>query len=297
MQGDRVQPCTARPAPVPPRRRPLLLTTACLAAVSLPLGLLKLVALRHSQWPHRQWPPFVALYVAHVAFAVAHVLVAQVRPWLHPAGPRRLGWLGCRGLVLVAPQPCSCASRHPLSLPAPTPRKQRVVGWARNRWEHGLGGWGFPWQVRCLLRHRELTFASLHAGCHLCWCGGPPVLLPCPSVSPPAEVPCRAHRPGQEGEDAWLLVGQLQSQAEEGRRADGGGLPDADVPAEQLADPDSQWVECRGLRIHCKLALPLVSGGCEAGRRRGQHGRGWRWQLCLARERPDACTASPVRSA
>lgn len=58
--------------------RPLLLTTAGLAAVSLPLGLLKLVALRHSQWPHRQWPPFVALYAAHMAFAVAHVLVAQV---------------------------------------------------------------------------------------------------------------------------------------------------------------------------------------------------------------------------
>ena len=54
-----------------------MLTATAFAAVSLPLGLMKLVALRHSQWAHRQWPPFIALYCAHIAFAVAHVLAAQ----------------------------------------------------------------------------------------------------------------------------------------------------------------------------------------------------------------------------
>ena len=38
---------------------------------------MKLVALRHSQWAHRQWPPFIAVYCLHMAFAVAHVLAAQ----------------------------------------------------------------------------------------------------------------------------------------------------------------------------------------------------------------------------
>ncbi len=60
-----------------PPRRPYLLTATAFAAVSLPLGLMKLVALRHSHWAHRQWPPFVTLYCAHMAFAVAHVLAAQ----------------------------------------------------------------------------------------------------------------------------------------------------------------------------------------------------------------------------
>jgi hypothetical protein len=67
----------------------------------------------------------------------------------------------------------------------------------------------------------------------------------------------------QEGEETWLLAGRLEALALE----EGGGsaqvpLPartDLDVPAMHLADPDSRWAECSGLRLHYKLALPLVS--------------------------------------
>ena len=152
IRGAAQLPC----APSRPCRRPLLLTTAGLAAVSLPLGLLKLVALRHSQWPHRQWPPFVALYAAHMAFAVAHVLVAQVGRERHStvacAAARwlglGLGWLGCNGTLAIQ-QPGGVAF-HLWGAPTFLPWVQRVVDWARTRWEHGLGGWGFPWQVRCV---------------------------------------------------------------------------------------------------------------------------------------------------
>lgn len=90
---------------------------------------------------------------------------------------------------------------------------QRIAEWARSRWEHGLGGPGYPWQ---------------------------------------------------EGEEGWLVAGQLQAQAEEGQAAGGFGgfgaaAPDHDVPAAQLADPDSRWAQCGGLRVHYKLALPLAS--------------------------------------
>lgn len=105
--------------------------------------------------------------------------------------------------------------------------------WARARWEHGLGGPGFPWQ---------------------------------------------------EGEQAWLLAGQLESQAEQGREA-ACDEPGGDVPAQQLADPDSRWVQCDGLRVHYKLSLPLVRcrlvdrggwgrmGAIRAGRRAGRCSR------------------------
>lgn len=69
----------------PRLQRPYLLTAAALAAVSLPLGLMKLAVLRHSAWPRRQWPPFVALYILSMGFAAAHVIAAQVR-WRGGAG-------------------------------------------------------------------------------------------------------------------------------------------------------------------------------------------------------------------
>ncbi|KAL4458374.1 hypothetical protein ABPG75_013239 [Micractinium tetrahymenae] len=142
-------------------QRPYLLTAALFCTISLPLGLMKLVALvRHSQLARRQWPPFIALFALHMAFAVLHVLAAQ-----------------------------------------------RIVTWARKRWEHGLGGLGLPWQ---------------------------------------------------EGEDAWLLAGQLQGQAEEGLGG-AAGPEQHDVPPDALAEPDSRWAQCGAVRVHYKLALPL---GC-----------------------------------
>jgi hypothetical protein len=69
----------------------------------------------------------------------------------------------------------------------------------------------------------------------------------------------------QEGEEAWLLAGHLQSRAEQGwgggrgEEEAGAAEAEADVPAEELADADSRWVDCGGLRVHYKLALPLVS--------------------------------------
>lgn len=68
----------SRPRRSTPQCRPYLLTATGFAAVSLPLGLMKLAVLRQSQWAHRQWPPFVAMYLAHMAFGAAQVLAAQV---------------------------------------------------------------------------------------------------------------------------------------------------------------------------------------------------------------------------
>lgn len=113
---------------------------------------------------------------------------------------------------------------------APFPRLQRIVTWARRRWEHGLGGLGLPWQ---------------------------------------------------DGEDAWLLAGQLQSRAEEGWSAQA-GPEQQDLPPDALADADSRWARCGMLRVHYKLALPLVSacGGHAAGRPRGVTGMATqRWGL------------------
>lgn len=74
----------------------------------------------------------------------------------------------------------------------------------------------------------------------------------------------------QEGEDTWLLAGQLQAAAEEGRGGGGatgaagaegaGGEPESDVPAAALADHDSRWAVVNGLRVHYKVALPTVRG-------------------------------------
>lgn len=70
----------------------------------------------------------------------------------------------------------------------------------------------------------------------------------------------------QEGTETWLMAGRLDSQAEEGW---GGVLdhmePESDVPAEELADADSRWIDVDGLNIHYKLAMPLVCGSRDRG--------------------------------
>ncbi len=77
--------------------RPYRLTAFLFCSASLPLGLMKLVALvKHSQWPRRQWPPFIALFALHMAFAALQVLAAQVR---------ESGW----GLVAEGLCPRRCA--------------------------------------------------------------------------------------------------------------------------------------------------------------------------------------------
>lgn len=198
------QPLTA-PPPVS-TCSPYMLTALACAALSLPLGLMKLAVLRHSQWAHTQWPPFIALYALHMLFAVAHVLAAQA------SGRTQQRWVACA----VVHSPRSTSSHRHCPVSAALPPLQRIVEWARNRWDHGLGGWGFPWQ---------------------------------------------------EGEEAWLVAGQLQSQAEEGQVAAAAEGSGGDVPAERLADPDSRWVEVGGVRVHYKLALPqvLVQGCCLCG--------------------------------
>lgn len=206
---------TCRPlrCPLAPTCRPYLATALGFAAVSLPLGAMKLAVLRHSQWARRQWPPFIALYSLHMAFAAAQVVAAQAR-----TGQAQQLRGTCDGACLPraaarAAVPARVPPRLKVPLPAPAPALQRIAEWARNRWEHGLGGPGYPWQ---------------------------------------------------EGEEGWLVAGQLQAQAEEGQAAGGfagfgAAAPDHDVPAEQLADPDSRWAQCGGLNVHYKLAVPLVS--------------------------------------
>ena len=72
----------------------------------------------------------------------------------------------------------------------------------------------------------------------------------------------------QEGEQTWLLAGQLgagglagaarSGDAEEGAAGAAPGDERHDVPAESLADADSLFLDCQGLKVHYKMALPLV---------------------------------------
>lgn len=79
---------------------------------------------------------------------------------------------------------------------------------------------------------------------------------------------CLAVHPVQEGEQTWLLAGQLGSAGLQGS-ADVEVLAGAvqhDVPPEQLADEDSHFLDdCQGLRVHYKLALPQVQPGSSLG--------------------------------
>lgn len=104
----------------------------------------------------------------------------------------------------------------------------RVVSWAHARWELGLSGFGWPWE---------------------------------------------------EGEKTWLLAGQLQSNAQpNGNAWTGALLPSAtprgdaashtsetDVPPEALADPDSCFMECMGVNVHYKMAIPTRGSIAEDG--------------------------------
>ncbi len=79
----------------------------------------------------------------------------------------------------------------------------------------------------------------------------------------------------QEGEQTWLLAGRLGAGglrrpaaelAPPATAEDGSGMPAHhevhDVPAEELADEDSQFLEdCQGLQVHYKMALPQVRRG------------------------------------
>ena len=160
---------------------------------------------------------------------------------------------GSRGAPNARMHACSPNPPVPHCLPV-----QRIVQWARKRWESGLAGFGYPWQVSwlaCLLHAR--------AAWQLC------LRLHRLQLSTDSR-PIRSHMGVfgccvvQEGEDAWLLAGHLQSRAEQGWAGgsgdeEAGAAAEADVPAEELADADSRWVDCGGLRVHYKLALPLVS--------------------------------------
>lgn len=130
----------------PRLQRPYLLTAGAFAAVSTPLGLMKAVALRHSAWPRRQWPPFVAMDAFHVAFALAHLVAAQVGGgW----SKRCVCWKGLQGLPPHAPalkpasRPDLCSTSRPGRAPAgstdsaasgsPGKRESRPGCW-RARW-------------------------------------------------------------------------------------------------------------------------------------------------------------------
>lgn len=61
----------------------------------------------------------------------------------------------------------------------------------------------------------------------------------------------------QEGEEAWLMMGK-RAPPSPSSRSDM-HLSD-DVPAMSLADSGSRFVECCGLTVHYKEALPMVRG-------------------------------------
>ena len=58
----------------------------------------------------------------------------------------------------------------------------------------------------------------------------------------------------QGSETKWRQLRQSQQQPESLYESEGGG--DTDVPASQLADKDSLFVQCNGLSIHYKQAYP-----------------------------------------
>ncbi len=57
----------------------------------------------------------------------------------------------------------------------------------------------------------------------------------------------------QAGEMTWRQMRQSQQQADSQYESDGG---DTDVPASQLADKDSLFIQCNGLSVHYKQAYP-----------------------------------------
>ena len=59
----------------------------------------------------------------------------------------------------------------------------------------------------------------------------------------------------QGSETKWRQLRQSQQQPESLYESEGG--EDTDVPASQLADKDSLFVQCNGLSIHYKQAYPV----------------------------------------
>ena len=57
----------------------------------------------------------------------------------------------------------------------------------------------------------------------------------------------------QGGEMTWRQMRQSQQQTDSQYESEGG---DTDVPASQLADKDSLFVQCNGLSVHYKQAYP-----------------------------------------
>jgi len=57
----------------------------------------------------------------------------------------------------------------------------------------------------------------------------------------------------QAGEMTWRQMRQSQQQTDSQYESDGG---DTDVPASQLADKDSLFIQCHGLSVHYKQAYP-----------------------------------------
>ena len=57
----------------------------------------------------------------------------------------------------------------------------------------------------------------------------------------------------QGGEMTWRQMRQSPQQTDSQYESEGG---DTDVPASQLADKDSLFVQCNGLSVHYKQAYP-----------------------------------------
>ncbi len=57
----------------------------------------------------------------------------------------------------------------------------------------------------------------------------------------------------QGSEMTWRQMRQSQQQTDSQYESEGG---DTDVPASQLADKDSLFIQCNGLSVHYKQAYP-----------------------------------------
>ena len=58
------------------------------------------------------------------------------------------------------------------------------------------------------------------------------------------------------GETGWHQLRQSQQQQQQDLQYESEGGADADVPASQLADKDSLFIQCGGLNVHYKQAYP-----------------------------------------
>lgn len=149
-----------------PARRPYLWAAMVAGSLSLPFVLIKAALLRHSSLQRAQWPAHLVIYATHAGCGALRLLLLRYisvelhrNLWLAVTCTSSLQPMlarahGCATLCPALPGlvcwPCRYSLAHMVAA-------QRVVSWARKRYEMGLLGYGYPWEVRVVQRRLECT--------------------------------------------------------------------------------------------------------------------------------------------